>query len=228
MMWRSFWFFIFGLAVFPCFAQTPDPFSYNGLMAHCAQATLDKPYTVTSPLVKSPKGQTAETKVCCWKDQDRYFALSELWMDGKKVYATPQNALALEASCGTAAGEVYKPHGFSTNGDYFAFLLLPFCWETEPLTPVVMLNRTADKKTKAPNFTPITQEIFKRYPKTKKNKQNIEFISSIVGWDGSNGLLIDVDVVCYGCFENGKLLSFPKSRWLMTVKEKFQFLSEVR
>lgn len=227
-MIRFFIVFIFLFASLPLFAQGQDPFSYNVLMPRCMEGTPQKPYTLSSSLVQGPKGKSAQTQVRCWKEKDRYFALSELWVDGKKVYATPRNALALEVSCGTAAGEVYKPHGFSTDGDYFAFLLVPFCWETEPLTPVVMLNHTADKKTKAPNFSPIVQEIFKRYPLTKKNKQNVEFVSSIVGWDGAKGLLIDVDVVCYGCFEEGKLLSFPKSRWLMTVKEKFQFLNEVR
>ncbi len=227
-MERVFFFlFLVGLAAPSGFAQSPDPFASDQLMKQCGRAAPEKPYLLSSAPIQGPKGLTAQTHVRCWKEKDRYFALSELWVDGKKVYATPQNALALEAACGTAAGEVYKPHGFSPKGDYFAFLLIPFCWETEPLTPVVMLNQTADKKTKAPNFTPVADEIFKRYPATKKNKQNVEFLSSIAGWDGPDGLMIDVNIVCYGCFENGKLLSFPKSRWLMTAKEKFRFLSEI-
>lgn len=227
MRWIIFWVSVLNGVASVCFAETSDKLSYNDFVARCAQASPEKPYVNVSKTIQGLKTQTAYTVSRCWKEKDNYSALSELWVDGKKVYFTPRNALAQEVHCGTAGGEIYRPHSFSPGGNYFAFLLIPFCWETEPLTPVIMLYRYADKKTEAPSFTPIAKEIFKRYPKAEANKKNIDFVSTIVSWRGKEELLIDVDVICYGCIEEGGALSFPRTRWAMTPEENFSFVREV-
>ena len=157
--------------------------------------------------------------------------MSELYLDGKKVYFTPPAAL-LE-SCGSAAGEIYRPHNWSPDGKIFVFMLYPYCWETEPYPPVMMFHQPGEvpgkgDKTFAPNLTPIADEIFKKYPAALKHKSDLQFISQPLNWKTADQLLLSVEMICYGCFEekSHKLITFPTTFWTITPSGNISFVHE--
>lgn len=209
-----------------CSAQTLEQLSYNDFTGRCEKATSAKPYLISSDRVQGPQGQTAQAKVRCWRKGDRYFASSELWIDGKKVHTTSESVLTPETDhCGVGLGEIYRPHSFSPDGKSFAFLSVPFCWFTEPWAPKVLVSDVADQKTKVLDLKPIDKELLRQNPTLKKVADNImlDFFPSIVGWRGKDELMIEMEGIYYGAD-----MSLRRTRWILTPKGKFVFLGEVR
>lgn len=199
---------------------------YNQIMQRCDLGSAQKPVTLVSEEAVSPKGKKAHVELHCWfsKEKSKHFAMSELYLDGKKVYFTPPAAL-LEY-CGSAAGEIYRPHNWSPDGKTFVFALHPYCWETEPFSPVVMFHQ--ESKTFAPNLTPIADEIFKKYPEALKRKTEIQFIAQPLNWRAADKLLLSVEIICYGCIgeKTHKLITFPTTFWTITPSGTISFVHE--
>lgn len=205
---------------------------YNQIIQRCDLGSAQKPVTLVSEEAISPKGKKAHVELHCWfaKEKMKHFAMSELYLDGKKVYFTPP--AALRESCGSAAGEIYRPHNWSPDGKTLAFVLHPYCWETETASPVVMFHQPAvggkEGKTFAPNLTPIAEEIFKKYPAAMKRKSDIQFVAQPLNWKTADQLMLSVTMICYGCIDEKthKLIPLPTTFWTITPEGKISFVHE--